>query len=52
VSGRSEVLERGVGRQPYGWDGRVGVVARCVHDRLVVCLSRRLVSKLAQALLG
>ena len=22
VSGRSEVLERGVGRQPYGWDGR------------------------------
>jgi hypothetical protein len=30
----------------------VGVVARCVHDRLVVCLSRRLVSKLAQALLG
>jgi hypothetical protein len=22
VSGRSEVLERGVGRPPYGWDGR------------------------------
>ena len=43
VSGRSEVLERGVGRQPYGWDGRVGVVARCLHARLVVCLSRRLV---------
>jgi hypothetical protein len=43
VSGRSEVLERGVGRQPYGWMAGVGVVARCVHARLVVCVSRRLV---------
>jgi hypothetical protein len=52
VSGRSEVLERGVGRQPYGWMAGVGVVARCVHARLVVCLSRASCSKLAQAVLG
>src|SRR5512132_2323509 len=39
------------GRRMAGMAG-VGVVARCVHARLVVYLSRRLVSKLAQALLG
>jgi hypothetical protein len=39
------------GRRTAGMAG-VGVVARCVHARLVVCLSRRLVSKLAQAVLG
>jgi hypothetical protein len=44
VSGRSEVLERGggAGSRTAGMAG-VGVVARCVHARLVVCLSRRLV---------
>jgi hypothetical protein len=44
VSGRSEVLERGggAGSRMAGMAG-VGVVARCVHARLVVCLSRRLV---------
>jgi hypothetical protein len=53
VSGRSEVLDRGggAGSRMAGMAG-VGVVARCVHARLVVCLSRRLVSKLAQAVLG
>jgi hypothetical protein len=39
------------GRRTAGMAG-VGVVAHCVHARLVVCLSRRLVSKLAQAVLG
>jgi hypothetical protein len=44
VSGRSEVLERGggAGSRTAGM-ARVGVVARCIHDRLVVCLSRSLV---------
>jgi len=44
VSGRSEVLERGggAGSHTAGMAG-VGVVARCVHARLVVCLSRSLV---------
>ena len=44
VSGRSEVVEHGggAGRRRAGM-AEVGVVARCVHDRLVVCLSRRLV---------
>jgi hypothetical protein len=43
VSGRSEVLERGVGQAAVrlGLAG-VGVVAGCVHARLVVCLSRSL----------
>jgi hypothetical protein len=43
VSGRSEVLERGggAGSRTAGMAG-VGVVARCVHARLVVCLSRSL----------
>jgi hypothetical protein len=53
VSGRSEVLERGGGAgSPMAGMAGVGVVARCVHARLVGCLSRRLVSKLAQAVLG
>jgi hypothetical protein len=41
VSGRSEVLEHGggAGSRTAGMAG-VGVVAGCVHDRLVVCLSR------------
>ena len=44
VSGRSEVLERGggAGSRTAGMAG-VGVVARCVHAWLVVCLSRSLV---------
>jgi hypothetical protein len=44
VSGPSEVLERGggAGSRMAGMAG-VGVVARCVHARLVVCLSRSLV---------
>jgi hypothetical protein len=44
VSGRSEVLERGggAGSRMAGMAG-VGVVARWVHARLVVCLRRRLV---------
>jgi hypothetical protein len=37
---------------PYGWDGRVGVVARCAHDRLVVCLSRRLVLEAGAGAVG
>ena len=43
VSGRSEVMQRGggAGRRTAGMAG-VGVVARCVHDRLVVCPSRSL----------
>ena len=53
VSGRKKVLERGggAGSRMAGMAG-VGVVAGCVHARLVVCLSRRLVSMLAQALAG
>jgi hypothetical protein len=53
VSGRSEVLERGggVGSRTAGMAG-VDVVARCVHARLVVCLSRAPCSKLAQVVLG
>jgi hypothetical protein len=44
VSSRSEVLERGGGAgSPMAGMAGVGVVARCVHDRLVVCLSRSLV---------
>src|SRR5215217_85709 len=43
VSGRSEVLERGVGRQPYGWDGRGRRGRPLPPCRLVVGLSRRLV---------
>jgi hypothetical protein len=41
VSSQSEVLERGggAGSRMAGMAG-VGVVARCVHVRLVVCLSR------------
>ena len=30
------------GRQPHGWDGRVGMVARRVHGQFVVCPSRSL----------
>jgi hypothetical protein len=52
VSGRSEVLERGVGRQPMAGMAGVGVVARCVHDRLVVCLSRRLALEAGAAAAG
>jgi hypothetical protein len=43
VAGRSEVVDRGggAGRRTAGRAG-VGVVARCLHDRLVVCPSRSL----------
>jgi hypothetical protein len=52
VSGRSEVLERGggAGSCTAGMAG-VGVVARCVHARLVVCLRRSLALE-AGAVLG